>query len=86
MYTKLLIFIYASAMLPASLSLWLFGFCSAWYAGAALSGGLVFLAASWFFICRSRRFVMAFSASILYLMFLFAVIVGDICFFQGALP
>ncbi len=84
-YTRLLIFIYATALLPASLSLWLFGFCSAWYAGAALVGGLAFLAACWFFTCRSRRFVMAFSASILYLMLLFAAIVGDICFIQGAL-
>jgi protoheme IX farnesyltransferase len=84
-YTKLLIFIYASAMLPASLSLWLFGFCSAWYAGAALSCGLVFLAACWFSICRSRCFAIAFSASILYLMLLFTAIVGDICFIQGTI-
>jgi protoheme IX farnesyltransferase len=85
-YTKLLIFIYATALLPTSLSLWMFGFCSVLYAGAALASGLAFLAACWFLICRSRRFVMAFSASILYLMFLFAAIVGDICFIQGALP
>lgn len=84
-YTKFLIFIYATALLPASLSLWLFGFCSPWYAGAALACGLAFLGACWFFICRSRRFAMAFGASILYLMILFAAIICDICFIQGAL-
>jgi protoheme IX farnesyltransferase len=84
-YTKILILLYATALLPASLSLWLFGFCSAWYAGAAMAVGFAFLAACWFFICRSRRFAMAFRASILYLMLLFAAIVGDICFLQGGL-
>lgn len=83
-YTKFLISIYATALLPASLSLWLFGFCSVWYAGAALAGGLAFLTACWFLICKSRRFTMAFRVSILYLLLLLTAIVGDICFLQGA--
>jgi protoheme IX farnesyltransferase len=85
-YTRALILLYATALLPASLSLWLFGYCSEWYAGIALAIGIAYLAACWFFICRSRRFAMAFSASILYLMLLFAAIVGDICLIQGARP
>jgi protoheme IX farnesyltransferase len=81
-YTRILILLYVTALLPSSLSLWLFGFCSAWYAACALAGGIAFLAACWFFICGNRRFAMAFSASILYLMLLFTAIVGDICFIQ----
>jgi len=81
-YAELLVFIYASALLPASLLLWLFGFCSVWYAGAALIGGLSFLAACYRFIIRTDRYAMAFNASIIYLTFLFAAIVGDICFIQ----
>ena len=84
-YAGILIFLYATALLPASLSLWLFGFCSTWYAGCALLSGVAFLAACYFFIFRSRRFAMAFNASILYLVFLFAAIIGDICIIQGGM-
>ena len=85
-FTRLLIFIYATALLPASLALWLFGFCSSWYAGAALACWVGFLAACYFFLVRTRRCAVAFRASILYLMLLFAAIVGDICCIQRALP
>jgi protoheme IX farnesyltransferase len=78
-YTKLLIFVYATALLPASLALWLFGFCSAWYAGAALALGVAFLAACYVFVVRTSRFRLAFCASILYLTALLAVIICDIC-------
>jgi protoheme IX farnesyltransferase len=81
-YAGILILLYATALLPASLSLWLFGFCSIWYAVCALLSGVAFLGACYLFICRSRHFAMAFNASILYLMFLFAAIIGDICFIQ----
>lgn len=84
-YAGILIFLYASALLPASLSLWLFGFCSAWYAVCALLSGVAFLGACYLFIIRSRRFAMAFNASILYLIFLFAAIIGDICFIKGGM-
>ena len=85
-YTRLLIFVYATALLPASLALWLFGFCSPWYAGGALACWGGFLAACYFFLVRRRRCAVAFRASVLYLMLLFAAIVGDICCIQGALP
>jgi protoheme IX farnesyltransferase len=81
-YAGLLILLYASALLPASLSLWLFGFCSTWYAVCALLSGVAYLGACYHYIFRSRRFSMAFTASILYLIFLFTAIVGDICFIQ----
>lgn len=85
-YAKLLILVYVTALVPASLALWLFGFCSPWYAGAALACGSAFLAASYLFLVRTRRFSLVFSASILYLILLFAAIVGDICFIQVPLP
>jgi protoheme IX farnesyltransferase len=84
-YTKILIFIYAIAILPVSLSLWLFGFCSAWYAVCAIVCGAVFLTANFLFIIRRERFNLAFRASIVYLTMLFMAIVIDICFFRGAL-
>ena len=85
-YTRLLACVYATALLPASLALWLFGFCSPWYAGAALTCGSAFLAACYLFLGRARRFSLVFSASILYLILLFATVVGDICFIQGFRP
>jgi protoheme IX farnesyltransferase len=82
-YTKLLIFVYATALLPASLALWLFGFCSAWYAGAALALGVAFLAACYVFVVRTSRFRLAFCASILYLTALLAAVICDICLGQA---
>jgi protoheme IX farnesyltransferase len=84
-YTKKLILILATALLPVSLSLWFFGFCSAWYAAFALLSGLAFPAALYYLIVRRGRFVMAFSASILYLTLLLLAIVGDICLVQGGI-
>lgn len=85
-YTRLLFFVYATALVPASLALWLFGFCSPWYAGTALTCGSAFLAASYLFLVRTRRFSLAFGASIIYLILLLATIVGDICFIRGFRP
>ena len=82
-YTKLLIFVYATALLPASLALWLFGFCSAWYAGAALLLGVAFLAACYLFVVRTSRFRLAFCASILYLTALLTAVICDICLVQA---
>lgn len=85
-YTTLLIFVYATAMIPASLLLWLFGFCTAWYAGVALLLGAALLATCYLTIVRTDRFALAFGASILYLVFLLAAVVGDICLVQGGMP
>ncbi len=85
-YAELFIFIYISALIPTSLLLWLFGFCSAWYAFTTLISGVSFLAACYCFIIRTDRFAMAFNASIIYLTFLFVAVIGDICFFHGGAP
>lgn len=81
-YAELLILIYTTALIPSSLLLWLFGFCTVWYASAALIGGVSFLVACYLFIIRTDRFALAFNASVIYLTFLFSVIIFDICFIQ----
>ncbi len=81
-YAELLVFIYVSALIPASLLLWLFGFCSAWYGSAALICGVSFLWACYSFIIKTDRFAMAFNASIIYLVLLFMAIIGDLCLGQ----
>jgi len=85
-FTIILIFIYATALLPATLSLWLFGYCSPWFGAWALACGIAFLSACYLFLVRRNRSDLAFSASILYLMLLFAAIVADICYIQGQMP
>jgi protoheme IX farnesyltransferase len=83
-YTVLLYFVYATSLLPASLALWRFGFCSAWYAAAAFAAWLAFIAASGRFL-TGGRYLPAFAASIVYLLVLLAAIIGDICIL-GRLP
>lgn len=77
-YTRVLIFLYAVALLPLSLALWAFGYCSGWFAGcAALLWGAFLLAAYRNAVSR-RRYGRAFGASIAYLMGLFAALIADI--------
>jgi protoheme IX farnesyltransferase len=85
-YTILLFFVYATALLPTTLALWLFGFCSAWYAGIALLGWFAFFVASCGYLLRSHRYLPAFGASICYLVVVLLAIIGDICFIGGTLP
>jgi heme o synthase len=80
---KLLIFAYATALIPASLALTLFGFCTAWFAWATVLLGVAYLAACYLLIVRTSRFRPAFSASILYLTALLAAVICDICLVQG---
>lgn len=84
-FTVILILIYATALIPASLSLWLFGYCSAFYGVFALACGLAFLAASVRLLKDERRSGTVFSASILYLLLLFAAIIVDVCLVGGRL-
>lgn len=76
-YTKTFILLYATALLPLSLSLWFFGYCSAGFAVLALlSGGilLVTLVHSLF----TSHFIWAFHATNGYLTLLLALIVADV--------
>jgi heme o synthase len=85
-FTITLICIHVTALIPATLSLWLFGYCSIFYAAFALACGSAFLSACYLFLARRKRSDIVFGTSILYLMFLFAAIVVDICLVQGHLP
>ena len=77
-YTRVLIFLYAVALLPMTLALWAFGYCSGLFAAAAVLLWAGFLASSYRNAVARRRYGRAFGASIVYLMGLFAALVGDI--------
>lgn len=77
-YTRVLIFLYAVALLPMSLALWAFGYCSGLFAGAAALLWAGFLLASYRNAVARRRYGRAFGASIAYLMGLLAALVLDV--------
>lgn len=82
-YAKLLIFLYASALLPASAAVWLLGGRSAAFLAFGILDGALFLAACHAFIVRSDRYGTAFKASILYLAMMLLAIVADCRLFPG---
>ncbi len=77
-YTRVLIFLYAVALLPVSLALWVFGYCSVFFAGAAAVLWAYFIGSCYRNAVASRRFGKAFGASIVYMMGLLAAVVVDI--------
>lgn len=77
-YTKVLLFAYATALIPASLSLWLFGPSSGRFAVAALLLGGGFLATLWDNVVAQERYGRAFAASIAYLLLLLAAVAADV--------
>ncbi|GAB4361801.1 MAG: heme o synthase [Deltaproteobacteria bacterium] len=77
-YTRVLIFLYAVALLPMSLALWAFGYCSGYFAMAAVLLWSGFLVSSYRNAVAGRRYGRAFGASIVYLMLLLSALVGDI--------
>ncbi len=79
-YTKVLIFLYAAALLPLSLSLWALGFLSARFGAAAFLLGAGFLAVFYSDAVASRRFGRAFAASIVYLTLLLLALLADVLF------
>ncbi|MBI5419858.1 MAG: protoheme IX farnesyltransferase [Deltaproteobacteria bacterium] len=77
-YTKILIFIYAAALLPLSLGLWWIGVCTGGYAAAAVVLGVFFLCSCLRNIVFVKRFGRAFGASILYITGLLVAIILDV--------
>jgi protoheme IX farnesyltransferase len=77
-YTKVLIFLYAAALLPLSLSLWALGYLSPRYGWAALLLGSVFLAFFYRETVATKRYGRAFAASIVYLALLMIAILADL--------
>lgn len=80
-YTKILVFLYASALLPLSLGLWWLGYCSVFYAAGALILGAGFLLSCYRNIVASRRFGRAFGASVLYILGLLLAVIADVSVF-----
>ena len=78
-YTKTFILLYASSLIPLSLSLWFFGYCSAWFAVAALLAGGIFLAILVRSLFFKPQFIKAFRATNGYLALILLLIVADIC-------
>ena len=77
-YTKVLIFLYAAALLPLSLSLWALGYLSARFGWAAFLLGAGFLAVFYRETVTNRRFGRAFAVSIVYLTLLLLALLADI--------
>jgi len=77
-YTRILIFIYALALLPLSLGLWLLGPCSAAFAAAAALLWIGFAGSLYAHAVRGRRFGRAFGASIAYIVGLLAAVIVDL--------
>lgn len=75
-YAGLLIRTYLAALLPATLSLWLFGFCSWRYAVVAVAAWLPFAVTAWR-PDHGKRAVTAFRLSIVYLTVLCSAIILD---------
>ncbi len=76
-YTRVLILLYAVALLPLSLGLWIFGYCSGLYAGAAAALWAYFIVSCHRNAVATRRFGRAFGASIAYMMGLLAAVIVD---------
>jgi len=79
-YTKVLIFLYAAALLPLSLSLWALGYLTGRFGWAALLLGAGFLVLFYRDTVATRRFGRAFAASIVYLTLLLLALLGDVLF------
>lgn len=77
-YTKVLIFLYAAALLPLSLSLWALGFLSPFFGVSALLLGGAFLAVYYRETVTLRRYGRAFAASIAYLVLVMLALLTDI--------
>jgi protoheme IX farnesyltransferase len=77
-YTRVLILLYVTALLPATLALPLTGCCSPLFAALAVALWLYFLAACYRHAVRARRYERAFRASVIYLTLLLAVVILDI--------
>jgi protoheme IX farnesyltransferase len=77
-YTKILIFLYAVSLLPTTLALWVFGYCSGAFAWVAVALWGFFLWSCYRNTVRRPRFRRAFGASILYMMGILLAVIVDV--------
>lgn len=75
--TKLFILLYACALIPSSMALWFFGFCSPRFAAAAVLLGSAFLLVCLRSLYRGPSFKTGFTASLGYLTGLLVAIIAD---------
>jgi len=77
-YTKTFIFIYATALLPLSLSLFLLGYCSVYFAVISVSLGIFLLILYYIQLVSTAAYGRAFGASIFYIIAVLAAVVADL--------
>jgi protoheme IX farnesyltransferase len=77
-YTKVLIFLYAAALPPLSISLWALGGLSPAFGWASVLLGTAFLAAYYGDTVATRRYGRAFASSIVYLSLILIALLMDI--------
>jgi protoheme IX farnesyltransferase len=77
-YTKILIFLYGVSLLPATLALWAFGYCSAVFGLVAFLLWCFFLLSCYRNVVGRRRYRRAFGASILYMMGILLAVIVDV--------
>ncbi|HEU5360019.1 MAG TPA: protoheme IX farnesyltransferase [Candidatus Deferrimicrobiaceae bacterium] len=83
-YTKILLFLYAVSLLPATLALWAFGYCSVFFAWAAFALWSGFLWSCYRNVVVRSRYRRAFGASILYILGILAAVIADVLLRGGA--
>lgn len=77
-YTNILMLIYSLSLLPLSLSLWFFGYCSVYYAISAVILGVYFEYVILQSVRKSANYGKVFGVSILYILILMASLIIDI--------
>jgi protoheme IX farnesyltransferase len=83
-YTNILMLIYSLSLLPLSLSLWFFGYCSVYYAIVAIILGVYFEYVMLQSVRKSANYGKAFGVSIFYILILMASLIIDISLMSPA--
>ena len=82
-YTNILMLIYSLSLLPLSLSLWFFGYCSSYYAISVIVAGIYFEYAFIRSAIKNSEYGKAFGVSILYMLVVMASLVIDVSINSG---
>jgi protoheme IX farnesyltransferase len=82
-YTNILMLIYSLSLLPLSLSLWFFGYCSSYYAISVIVAGIYFEYAFIRSAIKTSEYGKAFGVSILYMLVVMASLVIDVSLNSG---
>jgi protoheme IX farnesyltransferase len=83
-YTNILMLTYSLSLLPLSLSLWFFGYCSVYYAIVAVILGVYFEYVMLQSVRKSANYGKAFGVSILYILILMASVIIDVSLISPA--